>query len=192
MNQIRAFIALDLPPSIQDSIESQTRPLRQALGDKLARWVSPSNMHLTLKFLGNAPASHLDFLKRMLAQAAESHPRFDLQIGGLGSFPTSKRPRVLWVGIHAPAVLASLQNEIETGAVRLGYEKENRPFSPHLTLARIRQGLSAGDLQKIRDALAKTQLGRIGKASVDSVHLYQSDLQSGGSVYTRLYSAPLR
>lgn len=192
MNQIRAFIALDLPPSIQDAIENQSRPLRQAIGDEPARWVSARNMHLSLKFLGDVPISHLDFIKQMLTQAADSHPRFDLQIGGLGSFPTSKRPRVLWVGIHAPAALVSLQNAIETGAVRLGYEKEARPFSPHLTLARIRQGIGAGDLQKIRAAVAKIQLGRIGTASVDSVHLYQSDLHSGGSVYTKLHSAPLR
>lgn len=192
MNQIRAFIALDLPPATQESIEKQTARLRQTLGNDVIRWVSPHNMHLTLKFLGSVPVSHLDFLKRMLAQAADSQPQFDLQIGGFGSFPNSKRPRVLWVGIHAPASLASLQKTIADGANRLGYEKEARAFSPHLTIGRVRQGINGQELQKIGNAISTIQLGKIGTARVDSVHLYQSDLNSEGSTYTKLFSTPLR
>ncbi|MBI3166843.1 MAG: RNA 2',3'-cyclic phosphodiesterase [Chloroflexi bacterium] len=192
MNQTRTFIAVDLPLSIQESIEKQTTRLRQTLGDDVVRWVAPHNMHLTLKFLGNAPTTHLDFLKQMLTQAADATPQFDLQIGGIGSFPNSKRPRVLWVGLHAPASLASLQKLIEEGANRLGYEKEERPFSPHLTLGRVRQGIDVKELQKISNALSTIQLGKIGTARVDSVHLYKSDLNSDGSVYTKLFSTPLR
>ncbi|GAB1470168.1 RNA 2',3'-cyclic phosphodiesterase [Chloroflexota bacterium] len=149
-------------------------------------------MHLTLKFLGNVPAAHLDFLKQMLTQTADAHTQFDMQIGGLGSFPNSKRIRVIWIGLHAPAALTSLQKSIEEEASRLGYEKDARPFSPHLTLARIRQGVGTHDIQKISTALAAIQLGRIGTVRVDSVHLYQSDLNSEGSTYTKLFSAFLR
>jgi 2'-5' RNA ligase len=192
MNQIRAFIAIDLPLSLQESIEKQTTRLRQTLGDDVVRWVPSHNMHLTLKFLGNIPTSHLDFLKQMITQTADSTLQFDLQIGGFGSFPNSKRPRVLWVGLHAPASLASLQKMIEEGANRLGYEKEERPFSPHLTLGRVRQGINTRKLQKVSNTLSTIQLGNIGTARVDSVHLYQSDLNSEGSVYTKLFSTPLR
>lgn len=192
MNQIRAFIAIDLPPSIQESLDKQTARLRQTLGDDLVRWVPAQNMHLTLKFLGALPLSHLDFIKRMLTQSADSNSQFDLQIGGLGSFPNSKRPRVLWAGIHAPAGLPTLQKMIEDGATRLGYNKEERPFSPHLTLGRVRQGLSAQELHKVSTAFSIFQLGKIGTARVDSVYLYQSDLNSEGSVYTKLFSATLR
>lgn len=192
MNQIRAFIAIDLPKPIQESVEKQTAALRRTLGDDLVRWVPVHNMHLTLKFIGNIAASHVDFLKQMLAQSADSHSQFDLQISGVGSFPNPKRPRVLWVGIHAPAELTSLQTSIEKGALRLGYEKEERPFSPHLTLGRVRQNISPAGLQKIRLALENTQIGRIGAARVDALHLYQSDLRSDGSVYTKLFSAPLK
>lgn len=191
MNQIRAFIALDLPPSIQQTLEKQTAPLRQSLGEDFVRWVSPHNMHLTLKFLGQVSALHLDFLKQTLTRAADSHPGFDLQIGGLGSFPNSKRIRVLWVGVHAPAALASLQQAIESATAQLGYDKEERPFSPHLTLGRIRQGINTNSIQKIRETLEKIQLGRIGTARVDSIHLYRSD-RAGGTLYTKLFSAPLR
>ena len=192
MNQIRTFIALDFPLSILDSIEQQTKRLRQTLGNEVIRWVLTHNLHLTLKFLGNVPVSHLEFLKQMLAQATDSITQFDLQIGGVGSFPNSNRPRVLWVGIHAPALLSNLQKAIEEGAKRLGYEKEERPFSPHLTLGRVRQGLDGKDLQKISNALSSIQLGKIGIARVDSVHIYKSDLNSEGSVYTKLFSTPLR
>ena len=192
MNQIRTFIAIDLPLSLQESLDKQTARLRQTLGDNVIRWVSPHNMHLTLKFLGKVPAAHLDFLKQMLTQAADSTPQFDLQIGGIGSFPSSKRPRVLWVGIHAPTSLASLQRMIEEGANRLGFEKEERAFSPHLTVGRIRQGIDVKEIQKISNAISTIQLGKIGTARVDSVHLYQSDLNSAGSVYTKLFSTPLR
>lgn len=192
MNQLRAFIAIDLPKSIQDSIENQTSRLRQGVGNGLVRWVPPANMHLTLKFIGSISTSHVDFLKQMLTQAAESHSPFDLQIGGIGSFPNSKRPRVIWVGIHAPADLAALQKNIEAGAARLGYEKEERSFSPHLTLGRVRSEIAPADLQKIRSTLDNFQLGSIGSARIDAVHLYKSDLHSDGSVYTKLFSVPFK
>lgn len=192
MNLIRTFIAIDLPASIQESLENQTKRLRQNFGNEIIRWVPPYNMHLTLKFLGNIPAAHLDFLKRMLTQTAETQTAFDLQLGGLGSFPNSKRPRVLWAGVHAPAGLATLHKMIEEGANRLSYPKEERPFSPHLTLGRVRQGLPAGELQKIGNAISSIQLGKIGTVRVDSVHLYQSDLNSAGAVYTKLFSSSLR
>jgi len=192
MNQIRAFIAVDLPPTIQDSIEKQTTRLRQTLGNGPVRWVPVRNLHLTLRFIGDISPTHLDFFKQMLAKTAEMRPPFDLQIGGIGSFPNAKRPRVLWVGLHAPEGLASLQRQIESGTVQLGFEKEDKPFSPHLTIGRVRQTASPAELSKIRAALDGAQLGRIGTARIDSLHLYQSELHSEGSIYKKLFSAPLR
>ncbi|MDP1544413.1 MAG: RNA 2',3'-cyclic phosphodiesterase [Anaerolineales bacterium] len=191
MNPLRTFIAIDLPAPIQASIEKQTARLRQTLGGEFIRWVSVQNMHLTLKFIGTIAASHVDFLKQLLTRTADMHPQFDLQIGGIGSFPTSKRVRVLWAGIHAPADLASLQRNIEDGTTRLGYEREERPYSPHLTLGRVRQNTSLADLQKISAALNNIQLGNISSFRVDSIHLYNSDLRPEGSIYTKLFSAPL-
>ncbi len=192
MNLTRAFIALEIPPHIQESIEKQTTRLRLELGNELVRWVPAHNMHLTLKFLGEVANSHMDFIKSMLNQLAETHSGFDLQIGGIGSFPNLKKPRVIWVGIHAPAGLTQLQRSIEERSVRLGYEKEERSFSPHLTLGRVRQKLTAQETQKISNTLSTIQLGKIGIARVNSLHLYQSDLNSEGSIYTKLFSTFLR
>ena len=191
MSLLRAFIAIELPAHVCEAIQKQTDRLRRILGNDFIRWVPTQNMHLTLKFLGDTSTSHLDFLKQMLVREANLHSPFDLQLGGLGSFPTPRNPKVLWIGIHAPPGLTSLQRSIEAGVSRLGYKGEERAFSPHLTIARARQNAGLSDLQKIRAALDKIQLGNIGTARVDSVHLFKSDLQPGGSIYTKLFSAPL-
>ena len=191
MSLVRVFIAIELSEPVCDAIQKQTARLRQTLGNDLIRWVPTQNMHLTLKFLGDTTTSHLEFLKQMLAREANSHPQFNLQLGGLGAFPSSKRPRLLWIGINAPADLVSLQKSIESGTSRLGYEQEERAFSPHLSIGRVRQNIGPPEQQKIRTALDTIQLGNIGIARVDSVHLYRSDLQPSGSIYTKLFSAPL-
>jgi RNA 2',3'-cyclic 3'-phosphodiesterase len=191
MSLLRAFIAIELPAHVCDAIQKQTARLRQTLGNDLIRWVPTQNMHLTLKFLGDTTTSYLDFLKQLLTHEADSHPQFDLQLGGLGSFPNSRRPRLLWIGLHAPADLASLQRSVEAGTSRLGYEQEERAFSPHLTIGRVKQNISPPEMQKIRTALDTIQLGNIGTARVDSIHLFKSDLQPSGPIYTKLFSAPL-
>lgn len=191
MSLMRVFIAIELNQQTLHAIEKQTARLRQTVGNDIIRWVPSQNMHLTLKFIGDIAASHVDFLKQLIMQEAASHSKFEMQIGGLGSFPNSRMPRILWVGLHAPPELASLHKGIETGASRLGYEKEERPFSPHLTLGRARQNIDPAELTKVRAALDTIQLGNIANTRVDSVHLFKSDLQPGGSVYTKLFSAPL-
>jgi RNA 2',3'-cyclic 3'-phosphodiesterase len=191
MSLLRVFIAIELSEQVCDAIQKQTTRLRQLLGNDLIRWVPTQNMHLTLKFLGDTATSHLDFIKQLLTREANSHQQFTLQLSGLGAFPNSRRPRLLWIGFHAPADLASLQKSIESGTTRLGYEQEERAFSPHLSIGRVRQNLSPPEMQKIRTALDTIQLGNIGLARVDFIHLYKSDLQPSGSIYTKLFSAPL-
>jgi 2'-5' RNA ligase len=191
MSLLRVFVAIELPTHVCDAIQKQTARLRQVLGNDFVRWVPTPNMHLTLKFLGDTSTSYLDFLKQMLIREADSRSQFDLQLGGLGAFPNLRKPRLIWIGIHAPSDLASLQKNIEAGATRLGYQQEERDFSPHLTIGRARQNINPLELQKIRAALDAIQLGNIGTARVDSIHLFKSDLQPGGSVYTKLFSAPL-
>lgn len=191
MSLLRVFIAIELPSHACDAIQKQTSRLRQTLGSDFIRWVPTQNMHLTLKFLGDTAITHLDFLKQMLVREAELHPQFEMQLGGTGCFPNQRNPRVLWIGIHAPSDLTSLQRGIEAGVLRLGYKPEARPFSPHLTIGRVRENASLSELQKIRAALGAIQPGNVAIAKVDAVHLFKSDLQPGGSVYTKLFSTSL-
>jgi len=192
MSLLRVFVAIELPKHIRDAIEKQTSRLRLALGDDSIRWTPIQNIHLTLKFIGDVAASHTDFLKQLLVREANSHAQFDLQIGGLGSYPASRAPRVIWLGVYAPAELTSLQKSVEAGVFRLGYEQEKRAFSPHLTLGRVRQNAISSKSPKIRATLDAMQLGNIGLAKVDSIHLFKSDLYPSGSIYTKLFSAPLK
>ncbi len=192
MGLLRAFIASELPSTLQDAIHTATVGLRKSLGNDLVRWVPAHNVHLTLKFLGDVSPSNLDLIKHMLATEAGQCQAFDVHIEGLGCYPTPRRPRVLWVGLTAPAALASLQHAIEAAAARLGYASDEHAFSPHLTIGRVRQNASAADIQKIRPALQETKVGNLGSALVDAIHLFKSDLQPTGSVYTKLFSAPLQ
>ena len=192
MSILRAFIAIEIPESIQTAIQKETVSLRSAADSSLVRWIPPANIHLTLKFLGDVSTTNLQFIKQMLTQECAQNFSFDLEIGKLGSFPTPKRPRVLWVGVRAPAEFDKLQQTIESAAARLGYAPETGEFSPHLTIGRVRQNLTDSGMQKVRTALSSNHVGMLGTVKVSAVHLYKSDLQSTGSVYTKLSSAPLK
>lgn len=191
MSLLRVFIAVDIPLPIRQAIRDQTSSLRAALGT-IVRWVPLENLHLTLKFIGDISPANVDMLKNMLVSETKDCAPFPLEVGGLGSFPTPRRARVIWIGIHAPAALASLQRGIESAAARLGYEEEARPFSPHLTIGRVKQPIGAAEQQKVRAALERTEVGALGIAEVTAIHLYKSDLKSSGAEYTRLFSAPLK
>ena len=191
MTLLRVFIAVETPLPIRQAIFAQTESLRGALGD-LVRWAPVENMHLTLKFIGDVSPANVELLSQMLTAETMGCAPFRMQIGGLGSFPTSRRARVIWVGIQAPAALASLQRGIESAAARLGYESETRPFSPHLTIGRVRQQVRASDQQRVRAALERTQVGDLGAAAVTAVHLFKSDLKPSGAEYTCLFSAQLK
>jgi 2'-5' RNA ligase len=191
MGLLRAFVALEIPPDLQQAVSDAIAPLQASIGP-LVRWVPKQNLHLTLKFLGDISAANVEMLSQMLRAEAELFPCFDLHLRGLGSFPNPKRPRVIYIGVEAPAALDSLQRGIEAAARRLGYESEERGFSAHLTVGRVKQHISASEQQFIRRALEETRIEALGTTRVDSVHLYKSDLRPAGSVYTRLYSAPLK
>lgn len=192
MSVLRAFIAIELPPPTQDILHERLLPFKQNIGEGLVRWVPVHNIHITFKFLGDVVDTRVDFLRQMLARAADAHAPFEVQFGGLGSFPNPNRPRVVWVGLHAPHTLASIHQAVENGADRLGFEKERRAFSPHLTIGRVRQDLSHDETDRIRSALESTQLGNIPPARVEAIHLFKSDLKPAGAEYTKLFSAKLK
>jgi RNA 2',3'-cyclic 3'-phosphodiesterase len=191
MSLLRAFIAVEIPAQIREAVCKATAHLQKGTGSAV-RWVPMENMHLTLKFLGDVSAANVEMLSQMLRAEADLFHCFDLRFGGLDSFPNQKRPRVIYIGIQAPPMLEALQRGIASASHRLGYESEERSFSPHLTIGRVKQTVTATEQQTIRRALEETRIDSLGTARVDSVHLYKSDLKPTGSVYTRLYSAPLK
>src|SRR5690349_17209442 len=117
MGLLRAFIAVELPLELRQTACTATSKLRTEIGE-LVRWVPLENMHLTLKFLGDVAPSTMDMLSQMLRAETELFNCFDLRLNGLGSFPSSKRPRVIYIGIQAPPALESLQRGIESTSRR--------------------------------------------------------------------------
>jgi 2'-5' RNA ligase len=192
MSLLRTFIAADIPPPIKQSIQQQVDNLRTIFGTSPVRWVPVNNIHLTLKFLGDVSPARVDLLTRILHAEANSQPAFGIQINGLGSFPNAKRARILLMEIQAPAGLAALQLAIESACAGVGFDSQARPFAPHLTIGRVRKGISASGQQKIYEILRDVKIDSLGTARVDCVHLYKSELKPSGAVYTKLFSAPLQ
>ena len=191
MSVIRAFIAISLSPEIYQKLEQVLGALRKQLPGNSIRWVAANNIHLTIKFLGDVSLSSLELLTKALQSEASRHPPFDISVGELGVFPSLRRPHVVWVGVEAPPELAALQHGVEAEMARLGYAPEQRPFSPHLTLGRVGRNASSEETRQIGDVLGKHKVGFLGAFRVRTVYLYRSDLQPGGSIYTRLLTANL-
>lgn len=191
MSVIRAFIAINISREIEQRLRVISGDLQQSLRGIPVRWVPIENIHLTLKFLGDVSIANLDLLKKVLESEAAGHQPFEFSVGELGAFPSIRRPRVIWVSVQAPQELLTLQHGIDAETARLGYSREDRPFSPHLTLGRVSRGATHEDTRKISEVLLNLKVGYIGAAQANTVYLYRSDLKPSGAVYTAIYSAPL-
>jgi 2'-5' RNA ligase len=191
MSVVRAFIAIDLSPEIHKRLDQVASELKERLAGVPVRWVPVENVHLTLKFLGDVSLTNLEILKKILRSEAGNHLPFEISIGQLGAFPSKRRPRVIWVGVEAPQELMDLQRAIESETTRLGYARDRREFSPHLTLGRISRNANSADLRQIGEVLKNYEVGFLGATRVKEVHLFRSDLQPGGAVYTSLLNVPL-
>jgi 2'-5' RNA ligase len=191
MSVIRAFIAINLPPDVQECLEQVSAKLKSQIGEKSVRWVSIPNIHLTLKFLGDVSENNLDVLKEIISAEAALQKPMEFSIGRLGAFPKTLRPRVVWVGVEAPPELVAIQRGIESRTAKVGYPKDKREFSPHLTLGRVSRNATPSEVRQIGEVLQASKVGFLGVARVPSIHLFKSDLQPTGAVYTKLFSAPL-
>jgi len=192
MSMIRAFIALDLASDVLQKLEEVNRQLKQRLPGNAVRWVAAKNIHLTLKFLGDVSEANLPVLYEILHKAVEQQATFEIRVAGLGAFPSIGRPRVVWIGVHAPPDLATIQHTIDIETARVGYASEDRGFSPHLTLGRIARNASTEDIRQVANVLGGIKVGDLGVTRFQAVHFYRSDLNPQGSIYTRLYSAPFK
>lgn len=190
--QVRSFIAVELPEDTRHTLAHLEERLRKACGSCPARWVAPDSIHLTLNFLGNVPVAKLDDIKSAIARTTNRVKALELTLDGLGAFPNLDRPHVVWVGLGGDIErLSGIQNTLEQHLAGLGFSPENRPFSPHLTLARVRDEASAADKQRLGQAIASTACDSDCSISVKQVSLIKSQLTPSGPVYTVLFSSPL-
>jgi len=190
MKLLRAFIAIEIPTEIQDVISGETASLRKQAG-RAVRWVTPGNFHLTLKFLGEVPAADVAPLSQALQEVCSAASPFEIMIQSLGAFPNPNRARVIWVGLEFPPHLTQLQSKVDAATTRLGYASEDRPFSAHLTIGRVREQAGPEELTNLRAALSSLHIARFGAFNVHHVTLFKSDLQPAGPQYTPLSNAHL-
>lgn len=191
MSVLRAFVALEMPEPIQRGLGRISTNLRKDLKDMPLRWVKLENIHLTLKFLDKIDQSDIPRIGAALADRAKTVPPIQIQLDTLGVFPSERKPLVLWVGVKVPDDLSQLQIGIEADLAELGYPAELRPFSPHLTLARVRREHKIANLKHIAEVMSSASAGETVVATVDAVTFFRSDLNPGGSVYNALSRSPL-
>ncbi|MGC8794198.1 MAG: RNA 2',3'-cyclic phosphodiesterase [Bryobacteraceae bacterium] len=176
---MRLFTAIDLPPDVLGAL---TRLLERLKPTARLKWSPPENLHITTKFIGEWPEQRRVELESALRGLGAFDP-IPICLRGLGFFPNPHAPRVFWVGVEAGPGLAELARRTDAALARLGVPAETRPFSPHLTLARIKEPVP---LAGLRQAIAQLETVEFGAFFADRFHLYLSELRPAGSVYTKL------
>ncbi len=179
---IRSFISIDIPDELKKEVKALQELFRKCGAD--VRWVRTEAMHFTLKFLGDVEEKQIEQIKKILKDIALHTPLITIKLNGAGVFPNQKIPRVIWIGIKdEDGALDDLQKRIDAELSKLGFEKEERNFKPHLTLGRMRS-------QKGREALIKlieeVKDKKLGAFTVADIKLMKSELRPEGSVYTEL------
>jgi len=155
MDQIRAFVAIDLPENVRRELGRIQDSLRGKGAAERVRWVKPEGIHLTLKFLGNVPSSTITGIVHAVTEASEGVKPFTISISGLDCFPSSSRPNVIWVGVEGDiAPLTRLQSAVEDRLSVLGYPEEKRSYTPHLTLGRVARDVGASERRRLGEIIA--------------------------------------
>ncbi len=181
---MRTFIAIDLPESIREALSRKQAMFRSACLD--ARWSPPEGIHLTLKFLGEISDAKLREVSAGLRNLARFES-FAVGVKGFGFFPDARRPRVFWVGVEAPSNLSHLAEQVEQAMGKIGFAREERPFRPHLTLARFKVPQPQQALQSL---LSRQDEQELGSFDVSEFFLFESRLSSQGAKYRKVERFP--
>jgi 2'-5' RNA ligase len=184
--QIRSFVAIELSEEAKKGLARLRKQLERD-EHRFVKWVDPGGIHLTLKFLGNIPSKRVTEITEAMGKAVQGISPFRLEISGLGAFPSLKQARVLWVGIGGELdQLSTLQQNIDSVLAALGFAREERPFVPHLTLARVREGASLPERRSFGELVGSAAFEDKYPIEVEAVRLMRSQLTPAGALYTCL------
>ncbi len=189
---MRTFIAIVLSQEVHKALGDLIGRLRAGPGGEAGRWVRPESIHLTLKFLGDVPSTKLEAVYAAVQRACATVPPFEMMVEGVGCFPNARRPRVVWAGVREETGrLEALQRAVEREAAKEGFAPEDRAFTPHLTLARIKDRADRAEIEALGRAVSQEQFALAAPVRVEEVYVMKSDLRPEGAIYTPLFRAPL-
>ncbi|HEX9917328.1 MAG TPA: RNA 2',3'-cyclic phosphodiesterase [candidate division Zixibacteria bacterium] len=184
---MRTFIAIELPSDTKEKIEEAISPFRKL--NLSVSWVKSKNLHLTLKFLGEVDEKKVDDIVLALEQAVKGKEKFEMDLKDFGTFPNLKRPRVIWIGIEkGKESLIVIQNEIEKELSKLGFPQEEKGFSPHLTIGRVK---SAEGIERLTEQIKNVNFV-VEDIEVGEVVLMRSQLHPQGAAYTPIRKFKLK
>jgi len=187
----RIFIAIELPVDVARGLDRTILLLRERVAAPDIKWVTAGNIHVTLKFLGDVPRARIEEIGRSLEPICAAAPLMRLSVAGLGAFPSPRAPRVVWAGLQGDIEpLSSLARSVDGALVALGYPGESRPFTPHLTLARVRQEATGDVRSRLADVLLRARMSQPLPFQADSASIMRSQLTPRGAVYSRLAHLP--
>lgn len=182
---LRCFIAVGIPGAVKEQLTGVMGRLKKSGAD--VRWVPIENVHLTLKFLGATEEDIIADITDALYNRLSSYCPFCIRIDGVGCFPDTRRPRVIWAGIVGSRELEGLAEDVDSEMVKLGYAAEDRAFSPHLTMGRVRSRKGIPDMMRILEGLQRVSIGNM---EIVKVALMKSELSPAGAVYSSLAEIP--
>ena len=180
---LRCFIAIEIPETIKKSIAAIIDNLKKSD----VKWVSEENIHITLQFLGETEESLIPDIKGALYKILAPYSSFYIKIAGIGSFPSGKRPRVIWVGMEESKPLISLYEDISSEMVKFGYKKEERGFTPHVTIGRVKSNRNMGELLRRLEEFKDPDFPIF---EVQNIKLMKSELKPSGAKYYTLAEIP--
>jgi len=184
---IRAFIAIPLDPKIQHTIERIQDHLTKINHD--VKWVTPKNIHITLKFLGDVTTEQINSVKQTLANLYQNTRPFTVELSQLGAFPNIDRPRTLWVGLKDNKQrLSRIAVSLEKALGKIEFQGDKKPFSPHITIGRIR---SSKNIDALSESMSNHQFFENCTQTISKIILFQSTLCSEGPIYQSLYQIKL-
>ena len=179
----RVFCAVELPDNVRVRLQDHVRRVREAVPEAAVSWTRVENIHLTLKFFGNVAVDRIAVISSAAARVVEEFSAFEISVGKTGVFPKPSRAQVLWIGVSDPSgKLANLQQRLENEFAKEGFEKEDRAYRPHLTIARIRRPEGA---RRVADAHLQMEFEPV-EVEVKELVVFRSELSSKGSRYTPL------
>jgi 2'-5' RNA ligase len=184
---MRTFIAIEISEEIRNALDQAESHLKYSGAD--VKWVAKENIHLTMKFLGEVSEKKVEEIKSILDEIGRRTRPFEMIIKDIGAFPKIEYPRVVWVGLDKGANESkAIAEEIDNALSKIGFAKETRPFTGHLTLGRVR---SPKNKDKLKEKMMNYQLPAVKPHLVSSITLFQSTLTPKGSIYTKLHEAKL-